>query len=223
MSHEDVETQQHGSYGPYVRSILRQAGALSEEHTVLSNGEHTMMYVRKEVIDVNPETTARLADLLSNMLLDIRADTVIGAGETSTSFSHRVAEHLIAKTSKTLWSVMAHQFSAPGVGDFVTIPEIYEPYIRGRRVIIIVQIVTTGGGVAALHNAVVAMGGTPVAIGLLWNRHSVALVDGSLPVRMLVEEPIHTWSAGSCPYCRGEYKTRAKSWVAQICPPPERA
>ncbi|MEG0831063.1 MAG: phosphoribosyltransferase family protein, partial [Acidaminococcaceae bacterium] len=70
----------------------------------------------------------------------------------------------------------------------------------GTRVLIVEDIVTTGGSVFEVVAAVKEQGGIPIGIGLLVDR-SGGKVDFGLRTEALLHLNVETFPAASCPLC----------------------
>ena len=73
----------------------------------------------------------------------------------------------------------------------------------GRRVLVVEDIVTTGGSVRQTVAAVRTAGGQVTMVTALCNRGGVTAADLGVPVfSALVTLSLDSWEAASCPLCR---------------------
>jgi orotate phosphoribosyltransferase len=73
---------------------------------------------------------------------------------------------------------------------------------RGQRLVVVEDVITTGGSVREVIAAAELDGGRPVGVGSLVNRSGVANPFAPLPFVTLVEVAFPTWQPDECPMCR---------------------
>jgi orotate phosphoribosyltransferase len=73
---------------------------------------------------------------------------------------------------------------------------------RGQRVVVVEDVITTGGSVREVIAAIERDGGRPVGVGSLVNRSGAANPFAPLPFAALVEVSFPTWQPDECPLCR---------------------
>jgi orotate phosphoribosyltransferase len=78
----------------------------------------------------------------------------------------------------------------------------YDALVAGRRVLVVEDILTTGGSARTVVQAVEKAGGTVVGVAALCNRGGVtADLLGSPQLYSLASVPLESWSAEECPLC----------------------
>ena len=79
----------------------------------------------------------------------------------------------------------------------------YDALVRGRRVLVVEDVVNTGGSLADTIHAVRAAGGTVAGAVALCNRGGVTAADLDVPaLHSLLELSLDSWAADECPLCR---------------------
>ncbi len=73
---------------------------------------------------------------------------------------------------------------------------------RGQRVLVVEDVITTGGSVREVIAAIERDGGRPVGVGSLVNRSGIVNPFEPLPFAALVEVAFPTWQPDECPLCR---------------------
>jgi orotate phosphoribosyltransferase len=76
--------------------------------------------------------------------------------------------------------------------------------VSGQRIIIVDDVINAGSATKATIDAVLAAGGSPIAIGaLLTLGEGATRLAGAyeLPVERLAHEPLTLWSPVDCPMC----------------------
>ena len=72
----------------------------------------------------------------------------------------------------------------------------------GERVIIVEDIVTTGGSIKEVLDVVVEQGGIPVGIGMLVDRSGGKASFGEVPYKALLNLDVTTYDPSNCPLCK---------------------
>ena len=179
------------------------AAVLRNGHFVYTSGRHGAVYVNKDAIYARPIVVAQLCDALAEQFLTTDVDIVAGPAIGGVVLAHCVARALTAsgiyvrnpKHTGEMLAVYAEQVD----GAFV-FKRGYDRIVRDQHVLIVEDVITTGGTVSEVVRAVCRVGGLPVGIGCLCNRGGVAAVYG-VPVRSLCELPLESYAAAECPLC----------------------
>ncbi len=71
----------------------------------------------------------------------------------------------------------------------------------GDRVLVVEDVVTTGGSVVEVMDVIRKLGGEIVGVGVLVDR-SAGKVDFGVPLQSVLSMDIESWEAESCPLCK---------------------
>lgn len=184
-------------------AILEQCGAiLRGGHFVYTSGRHGSAYVNKDA--VYPHTLA-VEDLCSHVAFEFRhhgVEAVVGPAIGGTILSQWMARCLMYET-RSIREVLALYAEKSPVGTFA-LRRGYDRLVAGRRVLVVEDVVTTGGSVRGVVEAVKAAGGIVAGVACLVNRGGVTAeqVGSPGPLVSLVDLPLESWDAGECPLCR---------------------
>lgn len=188
-------------------SVLRRNNVILEGHFVLKSRKHSSKYINKDEIYVDPGAVASLCIDLGIPFRDDKyvpdqlVETVIGPAVGGVILSHRVAGWLQLDGRKDVKAVFADKDEDDDT-KFV-IKRGYDKYIRRRRVLVVEDIITTGGSVRATVHAVRALGGTVLGVAALCNRGKITADDLGVPkLHALVQMELDTWSEADCPLCQ---------------------
>jgi orotate phosphoribosyltransferase len=175
-----------------VAALLREAGALIDGHFRLASGRHSPIYVEKFRLLERPPATERLCKLIAERFRDEGPQLVAGPTTGGIIVSYEVARQL------GLRGIFAE--SAEGGGrefrrDFQIAP--------GERTLIVDDVLTTGGSVRDVIEAVRRSGGEPIGIAVLVDR-SGGRTDFGLPFFACLELNLPTYEEGACPLCEAQ-------------------
>ena len=174
-------------------SLLREVGALKAGHFVLSSGRHSNRYVEKFDLLRHPAATEQACEALIDLLPDRRlVDIVAGPTTGGILLAFEVARQLklpAAYAERSEDGSLAREFRRG-----TTFPP-------GVRVLVVDDILTTGGSVRETLAALKALEVQSVAVAVLVDR-SGGKVDFGVPLIALSQMTIETWSPDECPLCR---------------------
>ena len=170
-------------------------------HVVYTSGKHGAEYVNKDAVYPHTKETSRLCELLAEQFVGDEVDVVIGPAIGGVCLEQWVAHHLRTITGREVLGVYAEK-TADG-SNFI-IKRGYDKLIVGKRVLVVEDVVTTGGSAKKVIEAVRAIGGTVVGLGVLCNRGGVTPKDvADVPkLHALVNVAFDAWDEADCPLCK---------------------
>jgi orotate phosphoribosyltransferase len=184
-------------------AVLQRYGVILDGHFVLKSGKHSAKYINKDEIYTD---AVAIKSLCIDLGLPFRDDkrtpdslveTVIGPAVGGVVLSHCVA-HWLSLDGRHVKSVFADK-----EGKNFVITRGYDKHIRGKRVLVVEDIMTTGGSVRSTVEAVRIIGGTVLGVAALCNRGTSTAESLDVPkLNQLVTMNLETWKAEDCPLCR---------------------
>jgi orotate phosphoribosyltransferase len=175
-----------------VERVFRESGALREGHFILASGRHSPLYLEKFDVLQHPADTERLCAAMAMWASrrSLGLDTVAGPTTGGIILAHEVARQL------GLRAIYAERRDgAPG-----------REFRRGlalapgERVLVVDDIMTTGGSVQETIDAVRSARGTVAGASVLVDRSGgAARLD--VPVHSLWRLDIPSYAAAECPLC----------------------
>ena len=186
-----------------VLKILQQVGAIiTEGHFVYTSGKHGHAYINKDALYPHTEQVKKLCAVMAENFCDASIDTVVGPTMGGIILAQWVADALSRESGRPVMACFAEERRVNGEKQRY-FGRGYEKYVTGQRVLIVEDILNTGGSVRQVVEAVQAAGGAPVAISALCNRGGVMAEDvGGVPLHALLDLKFEAWEPGDCPLCR---------------------
>ena len=172
-----------------VKEIFVAAGAIMEGHFLLTSGLHSPMYVEKFNVLQHPESTEKLCKALAEQFRNEKIQTVVGPMTGGILLAHEVGKALGTRAIFTERENGRMTFKR----GFSLQP--------GERVLIVEDIVTTGGSVKEVIDVVRENGGVPVAVGMLVDRSGGKVSFGDVPYHALLHLDVVTYDPKDCPLC----------------------
>lgn len=175
-----------------IKQLLVNTKAVLEGHFLLTSGLHSPLYVEKFNVLQHPKYTETLCKELADRFRDQDVQTVMGPMTGGILLAHEVGKAL-------------------GTRAIFTEREKGEMTLRrgfriapGERVLIVEDIVTTGGSVQEVVDVVKKAGGIIVGVGLLVDR-SGGKAEFGVPketVQALLHLTVPTYQPEDCPLCK---------------------
>lgn len=172
-----------------VLKIFKDSGAYLEGHFLLTSGRHSGHYVEKFQVLQYPDLTEKLCQDLAERFRDQKIQTVVGPATGGIILAQLVGRYLGARA---LFTERENGKMALRRGFQI------QP---GERVLVVEDIVTTGGSVQEVLSVLQDLGAQVVGVGLLVDR-SGGKVDFGLPTEALMELTIPTYQPDECPLCQ---------------------
>jgi orotate phosphoribosyltransferase len=172
-------------------SLLRESGALLEGHFLLSSGLHSPRYLQCARVLMEPPLATRLGAALAAELrtaLTEAPGAVVAPALGGVLVAHEVARALGCRGLFTERQDGAMTLRR----GFVLEP--------AEGVVVVEDVITTGGSTREVIEAVRARGARVLAVGSLVDR-SGGVVDFGVPRRSLLVLEVPTWGPEACPLC----------------------
>jgi orotate phosphoribosyltransferase len=171
-----------------IRSIMDATGAVLKGHFQLTSGRHSDTYLEKFRLLERPEIVEEVGKQMAKAVNEVDVDVVLGAAIGGILISSATANAFEKK------GIFAER-----VDGELTLRRGFE-LAPGEQVLVVEDIVTTGGSVRELLDIVEACGANPAAVVCLTDRTADG-IDFGCPTKALVRFPTVSWDSESCPLC----------------------
>jgi len=169
--------------------IFMDSGALMEGHFKLTSGKHSNKYMQCAQVLQYPQYTEELARHIAEKFQVDNIELVVGPAMGGIIVSYEVAR----------------QLKVPGI---FTERQNGEMVLRrgflikpGQRVLVVEDVVTTGGSVREVIDVVNKSGGNVIGVAVLVDRSGGQVYFGVKQEAVLTMD-IQSWEAGECPLCK---------------------
>ena len=173
-----------------VKELLIKTGAIMDGHFLLTSGLHSPHYVEKFNVLQQPKYTQQLCEAMAEKFKDANIETVVGPMTGGILLAH--------ETGKALGTRAIFTERVDGKMTFRRGFSLHE----GERVLIVEDIVTTGGSIKEVIEVVKAHGGVPVAVSMLVDRSGGKADFGDVPCTALLHMDVETYQPEACPLCQ---------------------
>ncbi len=172
-----------------VEALLKEAGVLLEGHFLLTSGRHSNKYIQCAKVFRNTKYSEILCSDLAEKYKDENIELVIGPALGAIQMAYEVSRHLGCEN-----------FFAEREDGKMTLRRGFQ-IKPGQRVLVVEDVVTTGGSVREVMDLVRQQGGEVVGVGALVDRTG-GEIDFGVPFRAVMPMKVESWEADVCPLCK---------------------
>ena len=172
-----------------ILQVFKDTGALLEGHFLLTSGKHSSQYMQCAQVLQYPRIAGRFGAELARKFEYLQIETVIGPAMGGIIVAHEVARALGVK------SIFAER-----QGGEMTLRRGFK-LSAGEKVLVVEDVVTTGGSVKEVLNIVREAGAVLVGVGVIVDRSGGQADFGGLPFHSLVQVNIEAYEPDNCPLC----------------------
>ena len=174
---------------PEAERLLRDAGALLDGHFQLTSGRHSGAYAEKFRLLEQPSQTEALCRMIAEWAKPLVPELVAGPTTGGIIISYEVARLLGVR------GIFAEEANGGGLAfrrGFTISP--------GERTLVVDDVLTTGGSVREVLNAVRALGGEVAGVAVLIDRTG-GKVKLDAPFFACLTLDLETYEPLACPLC----------------------
>ncbi len=172
-----------------LENTLIESGALLSGHFLLTSGRHSDKYIEKFRVLEDPAALDKVCQAMAEQVSNEDVDIVLGAAIGGILLAGGVGRHL---ERRHIFTERVNGKMTLRRGFFIS---------KGMRVLVVEDIITTGGSVLELIDVVKACKGEIVRVINLVDRNKTP-IDFGVPATSLLRLPVESWEAEDCPLCR---------------------
>lgn len=180
-----------------VLGIFKKTGAIiTDTHVVYASGKHGDTYINKDAVYPHTKEISKLCKELALKYKDTGVEVVAGPTVGGVILSQWTAHYL------GVLAVFAEETISESGEKKRFFKRGYDKLISGKKVLVVEDILTTGGSVKLVVDAVRALGGDVVGCGALVNRGNVQDEDAGAKIHALMNIKLDAWDEKDCPLCK---------------------
>lgn len=183
-----------------VIEILKSMNAIvTNSHFVYTSGKHGSVYVRKDLLYPHTKTTSDVCKLIAYKFKNKKVDVVVAPAIGGIVLSQWVAFHL----SKIKRKEVLGLFTEKDEKRNQIFKRGYDQLVKGKNVLIIEDLATTGGSVKKVIDTVRKAGGKIVSVCVMVNRDPKSVTSKSIgaPLSFLGILEAESFDENKCPLC----------------------
>lgn len=172
-----------------ILNIFKETGVLKEGHFILTSGRHSSQYMQMAQVLQYPDLTEKLCKDLAESFKDEKIDVVVSPAVGGILVGYEMSRALGVKNI----------FCERENGE-MTLRRGFE-IEPGQRILVVEDVVTTGGSVKEVISVIEKAGGQVAGVGVLVDR-SNGKIDFGYPLRSLLSLEIQSYEKDDCPLCK---------------------
>ena len=172
-----------------VLTVFREAGVLLEGHFLLTSGRHSGKYLQCARIFRHPKYSEELCAALAEQYANDGVQVVIGPAMGAVQMAYEVSRAL---NCENFFTERENGAMALRRGFEVT---------PGMKVLVVEDVVTTGGSVREVIELVKAAGGDVVGVGSIVDRTG-GKIDFGVPYKAVISMDVASYEPDDCPLCK---------------------
>ena len=173
-----------------IMEILKEAGVLLEGHFLLTSGRHSNKYLQCARIFRNTKYSEELCGALADKFAADGVDIVIGPAMGAVQMAYEVSRWL-----------KCENFFAERENGVMTLRRGFAVQ-PGQRVLLVEDVITTGGSVREVMELVRQAGGVVVGIGSIVDRTG-GKIDFGVPFRPVISMEVESSGSAGLPAVQG--------------------
>ncbi len=172
-----------------VLEVLKEAGVLLEGHFLLTSGRHSNKYLQCAKIFKNAKYSEELCGALAEKFANDGIDVVVGPAMGAVIMAYEVSRHLNVPNIFTE--------REDGVMTLRRNFEIEE----GQKVLVVEDVITTGGSVKEVIEIVKEKGGIVAGVGCVVDRTG-GKMDFGTKFESVISMEVQSYEPDECPICK---------------------
>ncbi|HZK25146.1 MAG TPA: orotate phosphoribosyltransferase [Oscillospiraceae bacterium] len=173
-----------------VLDVLQKTGVLLEGHFLLTSGRHSDRYLQCARVFQYPDYAEEFCQALAAMFKEEQVDVCIGPALGGVVIAYETARAcktrgIFAERDQAGLMTLRRGFSIEA----------------GERVLVLEDVVTTGGSVREVIALIRELGGNVVGVASIVDR-SNGKVDFGVPYQALIRLDVASYDAEDCPLCK---------------------
>lgn len=191
-----------------VVSILKSVGAvLTDDHFVYTSGKHGSVYINKDTLYTHPIETAKVGRMFAERFKNKRIEVVVAPAIGGTILSQWTAYWLSRLAKRDIRSCYTEKDKGTLAGASESqqiFRRGYDKVVKGKRVLVLEDLTTTGVSVKKTTDTVRATGGNVVAVCVMVNRDPKGVNTKTIgaPFSALGILKAEAYDERECPLCK---------------------
>lgn len=188
-----------------VEELLKRGIVLRDDHFLYTSGKHGEDYIDKNALLAHSTLSGALVhEMVARWTSEKAAfpDVVVGPAMSGAILAHLVAHEFSRLSGKLVYAA----FVEKEPNGIFKLGRNYDKVVRGRNILVIEDVINTGGTAMAAAYTVMMAGGIVIGASVIWNRgeeESLTLPSAGgglmkLPVSALVHRPFPSFTEAQC-------------------------
>ena len=184
-----------------VVDILKKIGAvITDDHFVYTSGKHGEVYINKDALYPHTAETSEVCQTMAEMFKDKNVEAVVGPALGGIILSQWVASHLSKMKGKEVFGVYTEKDAVENQ----ILRRGYDQVIKGKKVLVVEDLTTTGGSVKKVVDIVRQAGGEVISVCVMVNRDPKNVNEASVGAPFVAADILEAqaFDEADCPFCK---------------------
>lgn len=184
-----------------VIEVLKKTGAiLPNDHFVGTSGLHIDTYINKDMLYLHTRETSEICKMFAEKYKDQNIEAVVGPAVGGIILSQWTAYHLSEITGREVLAL----YTEKDADKNQVFTRGYDAFAKGKRVLFVEDLVTTGGSVMKAIKSVEAVGGIVAGVCVMVNKNPKVVNKENLGIEIdsLGVYEVEAYEADDCPLCK---------------------
>jgi len=190
-----------------IEMLKKAGGIILDSHIVYTSGKHGSVYINKDALYPHTEYCSRIGELFAQKHKDLDIDVVVAPAVGGTILETWTAYHLSKLKNKEVLGV----YTEKDKGTLASASESehllrrgYDKLVKGKNVLVIEDLTTTGISVKKVVKTVRDTGGNVIAVSVMVNRDPEKINSEMMdaPFSSLAVLKAEAWDEADCKLCK---------------------
>lgn len=184
-----------------ILQIFKKAGGyITNSHIVYTSGRHGETYLNKDAIYPHTQEVSKICEEIANRFKDKNIEVVAAPALGGIILSQWTAHHL----TNLLGSDVLGVYTEKTMDKQQIFTRDYDKLVKGKKILVVEDITTTGGSVRKVVESVKGAGGEVVAVCVLVNRDPQKVTEEVIgaPFFSLATVEFQSWEEKDCELCK---------------------
>lgn len=180
--------------------LKKSGGVITDSHLVYTSGKHGSVYINKDALYPHADFASRIGELFAEGHKDMDIDVVAAPALGGIILETWTAHHLSKLKGKEILGVYTEKDAEKNQ----VFTRGYDKLVKGKNVLVIEDLTTTGGSVLKVVNTVKNAGGNVVAVAVMVNRAPETVNSDMMgvPFSSLAVLKAEAWDEADCGLCK---------------------
>lgn len=182
-------------------SVLKKVGGVVDNgHFVGNSGRHLPTYVNKDALLPHTKEASKVGKMFALKFKDKKIDAVVAPAVGGIALSVWTGHHLSLLTKKDVLSL----FTEKTQENDQIFKRGFDKLVKGKRVLIVEDVVTTGGSVKKVVDSVKKAGGNVIGVCVMINKDPKIVTTRSVgaPLSYLAVLKVPSYDEKDCILCK---------------------
>ena len=184
-----------------VVTILKKVGAvITDDHFVYTSGKHGEVYINKDALYPHTKETSQVCRTMAKIYKNKKVEVVVGPALGGIILSQWIAHHLSKIKGKEILGIYTEKDEKSNQ----VFRRGYDKLVKGKKVLVVEDLTTTGGSVKKAVDSVKAAGGKVIGVCVMVNRdpENVNSELMGVPFTAVGVLKAEAFDEKDCPFCK---------------------